>query len=156
MADLTQDALDKAAALATEQAPAPSLTDIMPAGADTIAGKPAAPASMAVFRITESVTDAVRKRDGCPVAVDEAGMLVIWLRLRAATPKGRRDVWREARDPLAMYAAFVEWVFAVNVQEFMQAATENAAALEEMQRVATLIGGGDDDPANPPKTGATG
>jgi hypothetical protein len=153
MAD-TRD-LQAAAEAAANAAPPPSITDLAPGPATTIAGRPAAFVCAAVLRIFECVKVAVERRDGVPMSDDDAGYLLVYLRLRAKDEQEQMALWQAARKPLTLYSGYVSWMFATPLAEFLPAARESMEAVAEINRVAAIVNGGDDE--NPTATaGATG
>jgi hypothetical protein len=151
---MDQETFNQASAAVEQSAPPPSITDLVPTGADSIAGRAASPVSAAVLRIYQAIAHAVGHRDGEPIPDDESGLLVIFLRLRSADRAGQRQLWREARSPLKLYEAFVDWMNDTPLREFAAAVQENQAALQEMNRASEIIGGGEEE--NPTKASATG
>jgi hypothetical protein len=147
------DQLQAAADEAAQAVSPPSITDCAPGPATTIAGKPACHICAGVLRICETVRRAVERRDG-PMSDQDAGYLIVYLRLRAADVAAQMELWQAARRPLTLYGEFVEWMFATPVTEFMAAAQESSEGLEELNRVGNIIGDGDDE--NPTTAGVTG
>lgn len=168
----TPEQVAKAAATADADAPAPSITDLTPPGNTGSDGTPESPLSAAVMRICELVLYAVTRAekldasqpddpDGVNHAdnvlqVDEGGQLLVYLRQRAATRKGQRQLWREARNPLKLWDSFVDWMFDTSPEVHKAAATDSAAQVAEVHRVADVLTGGAEEQRNPTIPGETG
>jgi hypothetical protein len=147
--------LEQAAEEAGKAVSLPSITDCVPAAVGTIGNKPAAHICAAVLRIAETVRMAVERRDGI-MEEQDAGYLIVYLRLRGADRFSQMALWQASRKPLELYYEFVQWMFATSVGDFLQAAKDSSEALNELNRVGKIISGDDGETGIPTTAGVTG
>lgn len=137
---MDQQTIDRASAEADRTAPVPSITDLMPKGAATVGGRPATPVNAATMRFLQAISRAMQE----DIESDDCVMFALYCRVHGATHQGRAALWRQARDPLGMWAAYQDWAFATSADELSDMMVEHMPEWAEVAAAQQIVEGGAD------------
>ena len=138
---MDQQIIDKAAAEADRTAPVPGVTDLMPKGAASVGGRPATPVNAATMRFLQAISRALQE----DIESDDCMMFSLYCRVHGVTRADRAALWRLARDPLAMWAAYQDWAFATSADDLTAMMAEHIPEWAEVAAAQQIIEGGGAD-----------
>lgn len=131
--------LAEAVAAADAAAPPPTVVDLMPRSADTLAGRKASPVNAASLRFLQ----AVESVEGALPPMEQ-GTFILFCRVRSGTPRARADLWRLARNPPKLWQAYIDWMEALPADEFNTLMEEHMKDWAEVGEASGIIDGGDE------------
>lgn len=110
---MDQTLIDKAAAEADRTAPGVTVTDLVPSGAARVGGLKATPINAASLRFLQAIARALAE----DVEGEDAYLFSLYCRVRGVDRAGRSELWRLARRPLDLWAAYQEWLFGMSADD---------------------------------------
>lgn len=76
---------------------------------------------------------------------DDCMMFSLYCRVQGVTREGRAALWRQARDPLAMWAAYQDWAFSISADDMAAMMVEHMPEWVEVAEAQQLVNGGEPD-----------